>query len=146
MNFSMNVKKPVIWGIMVSAAVLLFGVASHADPFDEALKTWDDESFHGRVMEVHRDYLVVSEVKIMMVDTRRNGTDYKTKVMDLKGSPLTLKALAVGMKVFVKGSVLWGEDPDKRMLVAREIYLLPGDFHDRDIEGNGILNSSSPPW
>lgn len=146
MNISMKMKKTIFRVFMVSTAVLLFGTASYAGPFEEALKTWENESIYGRIAYVSSDYLIVSEIKVMLVDTRMYGKAYTTSFMDLNGKALSIKSLAVGKDVFVKGSVLWGDKPDKRMLVAREVYLLPKGMSSHEIQSSRVLNYPGSPW
>jgi len=146
MSLAMNMKKSGLSGILLCAMLFLFGAVSHATPLDDALKSNDETSFSGIIMEVHNDYLVVSERKILLVNEKRNGRAYTTLIMDLNGKPQSFQSLAVGNRIFVKGFLAREGNSERRKFIAREIYLLPKKYNRRNIEENTMLNSPSSPW
>lgn len=146
MNLAMNMKKSGFCGVLLSMTFFLFGTVSHATSLDDALKTDEEQFFRGLIMEVHKDYLVVSEKIVLLVDEKRYGRAYETLIMDLNGKPQSFQSLAVGSRIFIKAFVPRERGSEKGKLVAREIYLLPKSFGTRDMEGNTLLNSPISPW
>jgi len=72
------------------------------------------------IMEVHRDYLVVCEETIKLVDFRQGGQRYKTMLLDHEGNSLSFRDFRQNNWVFIRGFEL-----ENGEIFAREIYKLP---------------------
>lgn len=92
------------------------------------------------VMEVHRDYLVVCEKTIKLVDFRQGGQRYKTMLRDHKGNSLSFRDFRQNNWVFIRGFEL-----ENGQIFAREIYKLPRHIKQIDRRYYSFF-SQVPKW
>jgi len=138
--------KTIASGFVIIIGLCLAGRGYCADPFDEALKDWEEEFLYGQIAAMEFNGFIVTELKVIVVDTVKSGKEYKTRVMDLSGRALTKGSLSKGDYVFVKGgSVVYNNSQDKA-LVARDIYILPKGMSEEEVERNKDLKAPSAPW
>jgi hypothetical protein len=94
------------------------------------------------VMEVHprRNYLIVGEKKIELVDLQKGAQRYRTMLRDSTGKTIPLSSFKKGQWVFVRGFRLL----DGR-IAAREIYQLPRMVTGKDV-GKYPFFKDVPGW
>lgn len=96
----------------------------HADTLENALKEWDPYVIQGRIMELGKDYVVVSEKWVRMVDANVRGKTFRTGITDGRGVGRESGALRKGMLVLAMGGLAWDDKLKANVLMATEIQIL----------------------
>lgn len=120
----------------------------YASPLAKALKDWKPVGLQGKIMEIgpRRDYIIVQERKVILVDTIRAKKKYRTKIVDLYGNTSTPYDLSEGDRVFVKGGAAIEGKAGDLVIVAKEIYLLPESIEKEQLMDNKIFRAPPSPW
>ncbi|MCD6569606.1 MAG: hypothetical protein J7L53_02770 [Deltaproteobacteria bacterium] len=148
MWYTWSINKVTKISLPLVFACLFFAALCYAGPLSSALKDWEPVAIQGKIMEVgpEKDYIVIQEKKIILVDTIKARKEYKTKIMDLKGNTLTQDALSKGKLVFVKGGMVIDKDTKDMIILAKDIYLLPKYIRKDQIKNYPFLKSPSSRW
>jgi hypothetical protein len=127
--------------VMTLLAVSLITLPyAYASALSNAQKTWIPGVAHGSIMEVKSDYIIVSEKKILLIDTIISGKRIKTSITDGKGRVLEKENLKKGTIVFAKGCITTEDNSQGRVLIATEIYIVPRILNPSDSdEYKGIM-------
>ncbi len=102
----------------------------------------------GRVMlyEPERGRLVIQEQEIRLVDHVVGSRTYRTHIMNRDGQILGREVLVRGAYLLVKGQAVYDQSACTEMLLAREIYLLPGRVAPEDQETDVRFTNPPEPW
>lgn len=96
----------------------------HADTLENALKEWDPYVIQGRVMDLGKDYVVVSEQWVRMVDANVRGKSFRTDITDGRSVSREKGTLKKGMIVLATGGLAWDDKLKANVLMATEIQIL----------------------
>lgn len=129
--------------------ILIFVVAIphivYADPLSYALESWDPVGVCGNIMETGRDYIMVNETKVLIINENRQGKPYKTFIMNLEDKQLKVDALKKGVFVAINGTM--SMDKDKQyVIVAKEIYVLPRSMSGKEMKKYPKLQKPVESW
>jgi hypothetical protein len=130
--------------------MLIFVVAIphivYADPLSYALESWDPVGVCGNIMETGRDYIMVNEKMILIINENRHGKPYKTLIMNLEDKQLKVDALKKGVFVAINGTRSKDKDLNDDVIVAKEIYVLPRSMSGKEMRKYPKLQRPVEPW
>lgn len=119
---------------------------AHAAGLSDAFSDWDPGIIQGTIMETGKNYLVVSERKINLVDTTIRGSRVKTIVKELNGSKMDQDDLLKGKVILAKGTIGIDDTTKFETLFATEIYILPHFLKQDELDQNrGLMDKPAPP-
>ena len=125
---------------------LLFQGNAHATGVSDAFSDWDPGIIQGTIMEVGRDYIVVCERKINLVDMTIRGSRVKTFIKELNGSRMDQDDLVKGKVVLAKGTIGFDEIIKSETLFATEIYIIPHVLKPNESDQyKGLMDKPIPP-
>jgi len=131
-------------GCVVLVCSLLFPNILVAGPDIKIEESEDIEFFELQcsIMEVHprRNYLIVGEKRIELVDLQEGNQRYRTMLRDSSGKTIPFSSFKKGQWVFIRGFRFL----DGR-IAAREIYQLPGIVTGKDL-GKYAFFQKIPVW
>jgi hypothetical protein len=119
--------------------------AVYADPLSYALKSWDPVGVCGSIMETGRDYIIVSEKKVLIINEKRQGKLFKTSIMDMQDKQLRVDALKKGVYVAINGTRSMDKD-QQYVVIAKEIYVLPKPMSGKEMEKYPKLQTPVESW
>ena len=119
--------------------------AVYADPLSYALGSWDPVGVCGNIMVTGRDYIVVSEKKILIINEKRQGKLFKTSIMNLEDKQLEFDSLKKGVFVAINGTESKDND-DQNVVIAKEIYVLPGPMSAKELKKYQKLQHPVESW
>lgn len=127
--------------IVVGFMACLIGTPGWAAKITQYQKDWHQTEFIGRVDSISpdRDYLIVSEHRVVLVDLTYQGTRYLTNILDSNGQAIAFDKITPGSWVFVRGGAL----PNLN-IGARDIYLLPHQLSEEQAKRYPALWSVQP--
>ncbi len=117
----------------------------YADPLSYALESWDPVGVCGSIMEPGRDYIIVNEKKILIINEKRQGKIIKTSIMDMEDKQLGVEALKKGVYVAINGAKAMDKD-QQAVIVAKEIYVLPKPMSDKEMRKYPKLQKPVESW
>ncbi|MEE9420465.1 MAG: hypothetical protein V3W43_13350 [Desulfatiglandaceae bacterium] len=128
----------VLVGSLFSPKMLVAGPDIRIEESDDV----EFFEFQCTIMEVHprRNYLIVGEKKIELVDLQKGTQLYRTILRDSNGKTIPLSSFKKGQWVFIRGFRFL----DGR-IAAREIYQLPGMVTGKDL-GKYPFFKNVPVW
>jgi hypothetical protein len=132
--------------VLAFAAMFVLPSLCLAGALANAIKEWEPAGIYGKIIFSELNKLVVKEQNIMIVNDRVGKTTYTTAIMDINGKPCPATELAVGKYVIVKGSFAHDPVSKSNVVVAKEIYVLPREMTDKEMEKYPILNELASPW
>ena len=123
-----NINRTERIAFILIASFLFLSSLCYADVLSSVLRKWDPAALKGNIMEVGPDlrYLIVNEIKVVLVDTNRRKRVYKTRIMDIDGNILKANVLSKGKEIFIRGAVVMDKRTNDQVLVAKDIYVLKG--------------------
>lgn len=125
---------------------LLMTLEVHATGLSDAITDWDPGIIQGPIMEVGRDYIIVYEKKINLIDATIVGKRFKTIIKEGKGRTAEQDDLKKGIIVFAKGSIGIDDKSKGETLFATEMYILPRFIGPKDAEEyKGLMDRPVPP-
>jgi hypothetical protein len=130
----------ILTGILSIPSLCMAGVLSNA------LRQWEPEGIYGRVMNVEKEIVTVREHRVMLVDEMIGRTRYKTSIMDINGNKLDTSSLRIGGYVVVKGTGAYDPGSKSNVIVAKEIYILPQQMNEDQMNLYPILSEIASPW
>jgi hypothetical protein len=116
-----------------------------ADPLSYALGAWDPVGVCGNVMVTGRDYTVVNETKVLIINENRQGKQFKTSIMDIENKQLGIDALKKGVFVAINGSRSVDKE-QQYVVVARNIYVLPKPMSQKEMRKYPNLQTPAESW
>jgi hypothetical protein len=119
--------------------------AVYADPLSYALESWDPVGVCGNIMGTGKDYIIVNEQKILIINENRQGKKFKTFIMNMEDKQLKVDALKKGGFVAINGSRSKGKDLND-VVVAKEIYVLPRSMSSKEMKKYSKLQHPVEPW
>jgi hypothetical protein len=138
----MIVKKIMIL-VIVSMSLT---VSAYASTLSNALNDWDPGMLQGKIMEVGKDYIIIQENRIVIMDTSIRGRHVETSITDGKGRAIDQRDLKIGTIVFAKGSHAIDEKTQGGVLVATEIYVVPRLLTPKDAKEYKGITERAKPW
>ena len=88
--------------------------SAYASTLSDALNDWDPGMLQGKIMEVGKDYIIIQEKKIVIMDTSIGGKNVETSITDGKGRAIDQRNLKIGTIVFAKGSHAFDDKTQRR--------------------------------
>lgn len=138
----MIVKKTMIL-VIVSMSLT---ASAYASTLSNALKDWDPGMLQGKIMEVGKDYIIIQENRIVIMDTSIRGRHIETSITDGKGRAIDQRDLKIGTIVFAKGSHAIDDKTKGGVLVATEIYVVPRLLTPNDAKEYKGITEPAKPW
>jgi hypothetical protein len=118
----------------------------HATGLSDAFSDWDPGIMQGTIMEVGKDYIVVSERRINIIDTTIKGGSVKTLIKNLNGSKMDRDDLVKGKIILAKGTIGIDDRTKSEALFATEIYILTHRFKQNEADQyKGLMDKPVPP-
>jgi hypothetical protein len=125
---------------------MLISWEAHATGLSDAFSDWDPGIMQGTIMEVGKDYIVISERKINLIDTTIKGRNVKTFIKEINGSKMDRDDLVKGKIVLAKGTIGVDDRTKSEVLFATEIYILPHRFkQDEADQYKGLMEKPVQP-
>jgi len=144
MEDKMKSKAILIMAILSITAVLPSMVS--AGVLHNAIRYWDPVGIYGNITDISKDIMIVKEQKVMLINDTLAGKRYVTKVMDINGGDVPGSALKKGVFVVVKGSGAYDAASKSDVIVAKEIYVLPGEMSEKELSRYPKLNEVADKW
>jgi hypothetical protein len=116
-----------------------------ADPLGYALGTWDPVGVCGKVMVTGKDYTIVNEIKVLIINESRQGKQFKTSIMDMENKQLGIDALKKGIFVAINGSRSMDKE-QQYVVVAKNIYVLPKSMSKKEMRKYPKLQKPAESW
>jgi hypothetical protein len=138
----MIVKKTMIL-VIVSMSLT---ASAYASTLSNALNDWDPGMLQGKIMEVGKDYIIIQENRIVIMDTSIRGRHIETSITDGKGRAIDQRDLKIGTIVFAKGSHAIDDKTKGGVLVATEIYVVPRLLTPNDAKEYKGITEPAKPW
>jgi hypothetical protein len=147
MNARITTEVRTLFSMLAAVSVVLLACTTlHADALENGLKKWDPYLIQGRIMQVGKGYCVVAEEWIMILDTKRNKKDIKTRIFDEQGNPGSIAGLSKGKYILARGGHAWDERLQTSVLLATEIHIVNKPVNLKD-EGQRRKYGGEPrPW
>jgi hypothetical protein len=135
----------------VLAVLILAGVFSApclcmAGALANAMSEWEPQGIYGKVMNMEKDIITVKERKVMLIDDKIARTRYKTAIKDINGNNLDISSLKIGIFIVIKGSGAYDPVSKSSVIVAKEIYILPKEMTEDQMNKYPILTEITAPW
>jgi hypothetical protein len=142
-----NIKEKIILLEKILILIFIFSIprAVYADPLSYALESWDPIGVCGNIMEPGRDYIIVNEKKVLIINEKRQGKLFKTSIMDLQDKQLGVEALKKGVYVAINGTRSMDKD-QQYVVVAKEIYVLPKLMSGKEMKKYPKLQKPVESW
>lgn len=136
--------------LLLGCCSILLGLVSfanvHADTLDNGLKEWDPSVIQGTIMDNGKDFIVIYEQRIMLIDTTVKGKHFETSIMDSRGADHPKSVLKKGVLVLAKGGLAWDERIKANVLLATEIQILDRPVNLEDEKIRKKMHEQSKPW
>ncbi len=147
MNARITTEARTLFSMLAAVSMVLLACSTlHAEALENGLKKWDPYLIQGRIMQVGKGYCVVAEEWIMILDTKRNKKDIKTRIFDEQGDPGSIADLSKGKYILAKGGQAWDERLQTSVLLATEIHIVNKPVNLND-EGQRKKYGGDPrPW
>jgi|APIni6443716594_1056825.scaffolds.fasta_scaffold711474_1 hypothetical protein len=120
--------------------------SAYASTLSNALNDWDPGMLQGKIMEVGKDYIILQENRIVIMDTSIGGKNVETSITDGKGKAIDQRDLKRGTIVFAKGSHAIDDKTKGGVLVATEIYVVPRLLTPNDAKEYKGITEPAKPW
>ncbi len=139
-------KTKTILAFAILAGILTIPSICPAGALGTAIKHWEPEGIYGRIMNVEKEIVTVREHRVMLVDDLLGRIRYKTSIKDINGNNLDTSNLKIGVYVVVKGSGAYDPVSKSNVVVAKEIYILPQQMTEDQMNKYPILSEITSPW
>ncbi len=126
--------------------VLVCFATAHADTLDNGLREWDPSVIQGTIMDTAKEYIVISERWVKLIDTTIRGKHLKTHIVDNRGSEQPNGSLKKGILVLAKGGLAWDEKIKSNVLLATEIQILDKPVNLQDENMRSKFHEQTRPW
>ncbi len=140
----MKIKNILAFAIL--AGILTIPSICLAGALGTAIRHWEPQCIYGRIMNIENELITVREHMALLVDERIGRNIYKTTIKDLNGNNLDVSSLKIGVYIVVKGSGAY--DPVSRLnvVVAKEIFVLPYQMTEDQMNKYPVLSEIASPW
>lgn len=139
-------KTKTILAITILTGILSIPSLCLAGALANAIRQWEPEGIYGRVMNVEKEIVTVREHRVMLVDDRIGHIRYKTSIKDINGNNLDASSLKIGIYIVVKGSGAYDPVSKSNVIIAKEIYILPNQMTEDQMNKYPILSEITSPW
>jgi hypothetical protein len=139
-------KAKTILAITILAGILTIPSICLAGALGTAIRHWEPAGIYGRIMNVENEIITVREHKAMLVDDRIGRNIYRTSIRDLNGNNLDSSSLRIGVYIVVKGTGAYDPVSKSDVVVAKDIYVLPQQMTEDQMNKYPILSEITSPW